>query len=63
MTRLRVSKIDKVNKKNIVFIFPKIKKKHFWEMTCYNVIEGIIMKLIKRSDYLEKLINTIIHQI
>lgn len=29
MTRLRVSKIDKANKKNIVFIFPKIKKKTF----------------------------------
>ena len=38
----------------ITFLFPKIKKIYFWEMTCYNVIGRLIMKLIKRTDYLEK---------
>ena len=38
--------------------FPKAKNILFWEIACYNVTGGNNMKLIKRTFYLEKLINT-----
>lgn len=40
------------------FCFPKLKNICFREMMCYNINGEKNMKLIKRNDNLDKLINT-----